>query len=81
MNEQYKAIAATLFKVFFAACLAQIIASDLGVLDMDADSLKGILGAGISAVVIAAYNYISPKDTRYGFGYVGDEPSNAEITE
>jgi ABC-type uncharacterized transport system permease subunit len=81
MSNEYKAIACTLFKVFLAACLAQIIASDSGVLDLGADGLKAVVGAGISAVVIAGYNYINPRDTRYGFGYDDGAPRDAEITE
>lgn len=81
MNPEIKAIASTLLKVFVAACLAQIIASDLGVLEMSSDAFKSVVGAGISAVVVAGYNYISPRDTRYGFGYNDGESSDAEIAE
>lgn len=73
MSDQYKAVAATLGKVFFAACLAQIIASGVGVLDLGADGWKSVVAAGLSALVIAAYNWISPNDTRYGNGYVSQD--------
>lgn len=71
MDTQYKALAGTFGKVFFAACLAQIIATGTGVLDLTADGWKAVLGAGIGAVVVAAYNWLSPNDTRYGVGYEG----------
>lgn len=69
MSDQIKAVAGTLVKVFMAACFAQIIAGGTGVLDLGADGWRAVAGAGLGAVVVAAYNWISPSDPRYGNGY------------
>lgn len=75
MSKQTKAVATTLLKVFVAACLAQIIASGAGVLDLGTDGYRAVLGSGVGAVVVAAYNWISPNDARYGVGSNSDAES------
>lgn len=69
MRDQLKAVAFTLVKVFTAAALSQIIAGGVGVLDLNADGVRTVFAAGLAAVITAAYNWVSPNDTRYGVGY------------
>jgi len=68
VKDQILAAAATLVKVFLAAALGQIIVGGIGVLDLDANGWKGVAAAGLSAVIVTGYNWISPNDTRYGIG-------------
>jgi hypothetical protein len=65
--DQYKAILYTLLRVFFGTMLAFLISNGVGILDMQAWSdWKPALTAAIGALLVAAFNFINPKDTRYG---------------
>ena len=67
--EQYKQIAFTLLRVFFGTLLAFIIGNGLGLLDMTAWSdWKPALTAALSALIVAIFRFINPKDDVYGFG-------------
>jgi hypothetical protein len=66
---QYQAAALTLTKVFFGTVLGQLVALQVGVLDAGPTALRGALSAGIGAVLVTLYNWLDPKDTRYGRGH------------
>jgi hypothetical protein len=68
-SEEMKTVAGTLVRTFIAACLAQFLSMGAWV-TMPLDAWKNVAAAGVAAVAIAAYNWINPKDTRYGKGYV-----------
>lgn len=68
-SEEMKSVAGTLVRTFVAACLAQFIAMGAW-FDMPAEAWKNVAAAGVAAVAIAAYNWLNPRDTRYGKGYV-----------
>lgn len=55
-------------RVFFAAALAQYISIGRDIFSLDAETWKAILGSGVSALVITAYNYFNGHDPRYGYG-------------
>ena len=57
-------IVTTLLKVFIAAVLAAVLAFNLDV----STHWKAIIMAGVSAVVVFAYNWLNPADARYGVG-------------
>jgi len=66
--EQVKQIVYTLLRVFIGALLGFVIASGLNVVDMSWVDWKPAIGAAIAAVLVAAFNFINPKDGRYGIG-------------
>lgn len=55
-------------RVFFAAALAQYISIGKDIFSLDTETWKAIIGAGVSALVITAYNYFNGHDPRYGYG-------------
>lgn len=63
---QLRELAYTLLRVFFGSLLGFIIASGVGVLEMTSADWKLAAGAGIAAVLVAAFNALNPKDGRYG---------------
>jgi hypothetical protein len=56
----------TLLTVFISSALAAFIGLGINIFDVTLEGWKGIAGAGIAAVVVAAFNFLNPKDTRYG---------------
>jgi hypothetical protein len=66
---QYKAVATTLTKVFLGAVFAQLITLQIGVTDVSSNQWAGVLNAGLSAVLVTAYNWLDVTDTRYGRGH------------
>jgi hypothetical protein len=66
---QYKAAALTLAKVFTATCLGQFITLQRSIFDVSPDAARAILSAGVSAVIVTAYNWLDVTDTRYGRGH------------
>jgi hypothetical protein len=74
-KEEMQAVAGTLVRTFIAACLAQFLSMGAWV-TMPAEAWKNVLAAGVAAVAIATYNWLNPRDTRYGKGYVF--PGNEE---
>lgn len=68
-KEEMKLVAGTLVRTFVAACLAQFLSMG-AYLTMPMEAWKAVLSSGVAAVAIAAYNWLNPKDTRYGKGYV-----------
>lgn len=68
MNNELKTLAGTLLRVFCAAVLAQFLAGGADVFAVDGDGLRTIISSGVSAVAVAAYNWLNPSDARYGRG-------------
>lgn len=68
MKKQAIAATQTLGKVFVGAALGQIIVGGVGVLDLDGAGWKNVAAAGLGAVIVTAYNWLNPKDDRYGVG-------------
>lgn len=58
----------TIAKTFLAAFIGTILASGVGILEMGAAEWKAAAGAAIAAVLVVAYNWLNPKDDRYGIG-------------
>ena len=56
----------TLAVVFFSSALATFIGLGINIFDIGVEGWKGIVGAGFAAVAVAAFNWINPKDHRYG---------------
>ena len=57
-------IVTTLLKVFIAAALSSVLAFNLDI----SNHWRAIIMAGVSAVVVFAYNWLNPADARYGVG-------------
>jgi len=66
---QYQAAALTLAKVFIGTVLGQLVTLQVDVLTLSPNTLRGVLSAGISAVLVTAYNWLDVTDTRYGRGH------------
>jgi len=66
---QYEAAALTLAKVFIGTVLGQVLTAQVGIFDVGPDRLRGALAAGVTAVLVTVYNWLDPKDTRYGRGH------------
>ena len=58
----------TLLTIFISSALAAFIGLGVNIFDVTADGWKGIVGAAVASVAVAAFNYLNPKDTRYGLG-------------
>jgi uncharacterized membrane protein YadS len=56
----------TLLTVFISSALAAFIGLGVNIFDVTLEGWKGIAGAAIASVLVAAFNYLNPKDTRYG---------------
>jgi hypothetical protein len=66
--QQVVAIGETLLKVFIGAALGVVIAWGPSILDKSMGDWKAVAAAGIAAVAVFAYNYLSPAFTKYGVG-------------
>lgn len=61
----------TLLLVFVATILGLLITGGVDILSLDGWSdWRPYVAAGISAVSVYVYNWLSPYDTRYGMGSV-----------
>jgi hypothetical protein len=65
-NSELTRIGGTLARVFVAAVLAQFIAAGGDVFALDGNGVQTIVSSGIAAAAIAAFNWLNPKDDRYG---------------
>lgn len=63
---QVGAIAKALAKVFLGTALAELITFGTGIFDLGKGDWKGIAAAAVAAVLVAAYSYLDPTDTRFG---------------
>lgn len=68
MSAQLTNALKTLAKVFFGAAFGVLVTFGDNILDMSMTDLKLVFAAGIAAVVVFVYNYLSPNDHRYGIG-------------
>lgn len=64
--KELRAILGTIARVFVGACIAQLAAGGVDVFTLDARGAQTLLSAGIGAAALALFNYVNPKDTRYG---------------
>lgn len=58
----------TLLTIFISSALAAFIGLGVNIFDVSLEGWKGIAGAAIASVAVAAFNYLNPKDIRYGIG-------------
>jgi len=61
-------IGKTLLTIFLSSALAAFIGLGINIFDITLEGWKGIAGAAIASVAVATFNYLNPKDTRYGIG-------------
>lgn len=64
--QKVKAFLGTVVRVFVGACVAAFASGGVDVFAFNEAGLKTVLSAGIGAVALAVFNYVNPKDTRYG---------------
>jgi uncharacterized membrane protein YadS len=62
----------TLLTIFISSALAAFIGLGINIFDITLEGWKGIAGAAIAAVAVAAFNYLNPRDHRYGIGKDAD---------
>jgi hypothetical protein len=55
-------------RLFIGACISQLIVEGTGILSLDLDGVKRIASAGVAALLVVTYNWVNPKDNRYGLG-------------
>ena len=67
-KEQAMRMLYTLVRVFLGGALTVVIGSGIGVFEMTIGDWKAAASAGIAAVIILVFNYVNPKDARYGVG-------------
>lgn len=65
-RDEIKQIAGTVVRVFVAATLAQFLAGGADVFAVSADAAKTIVASGVAAAALAVFNYVNPRDDRYG---------------
>jgi len=53
-------------KVFLTVVLSQYLAMGIGIFDLDAESVKTLVSAGIASMIPVIINSLNPNDTRYG---------------
>ena len=66
LSKDIKPMTGTLIRVFIAAMLASFIQGGSDVFTLTAGSVRAIVSSGIAAAVVVAFNYLNPKDERYG---------------
>lgn len=67
-KEEALQVTKTLLTIFISSALAAFIGLGVNIFDVSLEGWKGIAGAAIASVAVAAFNYLNPKDTRYGIG-------------
>jgi hypothetical protein len=65
-KEEALQVTKTLLIIFISSALAAFIGLGVNIFDVTLEGWKGIAGAAIASVIVAAFNYLNPKDTRYG---------------
>jgi uncharacterized membrane protein YadS len=67
-KEEALQVTKTLLTIFISSALAAFIGLGINIFDISLEGWKGIAGAAIASVAVAAFNYLNPRDTRYGVG-------------
>lgn len=67
-KEELLQVTKTLLTIFVSSALAAFIGLGVNIFDVTLEGWKGVAGAAIAAVCVAAFNYLNPRDTRYGLG-------------
>lgn len=68
ITDEIKAAAASWLRVALAAMLAQFMVLGSDIWTIDGEGWKSITAAGFAALAVTAYNWLNPRDTRYGNG-------------
>jgi len=66
ISEKTKSLLASWSKVFLAAVITAVLASGTAPWEWSGSEVLNFVWSGVSATLVVIYNYISPKDTRYG---------------
>lgn len=66
--EELKAAAASWLRIAIGAMLAQFILLGSDIFTVSGEGWKSIVAAGIGALAITVYNWLNPKDNRFGWG-------------
>jgi uncharacterized membrane protein YadS len=67
-KEEALQVTKTLLTIFISSALAAFIGLGINIFDISLEGWKGIAGAAIASVAVAAFNYLNPRDARYGVG-------------
>lgn len=65
-STELKQLAKTLVTVFISSAIAAFIGLGINIFDISLEGWKGIGGAAIASVLVAAFNFLNPLDNRYG---------------
>lgn len=80
-TEELKAAAWSWFRVAVGAMLAQFIILGSDIFTVTGEGWKSILAAGIGALAVTAYNWMNPKDNRFGWGGLPTRDDSGEPTD
>lgn len=71
-KEQAVQMGWTMLKVFLSAVVGELTAQGLHIFELSGGQWKTLIGAGVTAVLVTAINWINPNDSRYGVGATKD---------
>jgi len=69
MSNEHKAMLVSWVKVFVTSLLASFLALRTPPWELHGEQWLAILWSGLLAVALVVYNFLDPKDTRYGHGF------------
>ena len=73
MSEKAKALVASWTRVFVAALIAAVLGSGQAPWTWDSTEAMNFVWSAVSATLLVIFNYLNPKDPRYGVGSEGQE--------
>ena len=75
MSEKTKALLGSWTRVFVAALIAAVLGSGQAPWTWDGTEAMNFVWSAVSATLLVIYNYLNPKDVRYGVGSDGEQAS------
>lgn len=75
MSEKAKALTGSWIRVFVAALIAAVLGSGQAPWTWDTTEAMNFVWSAVSATLLVIYNYLNPKDPRYGVGSEGEQAS------
>lgn len=73
MSEKAKALVASWTRVFVAALIAAVLGSGQAPWTWDSTEAMNFVWSAVSATLLVIFNYLNPKDIRYGVGSEGEQ--------
>jgi hypothetical protein len=73
MGEKAKSLAGSWSRVFIAALIAAVLGSGSAPWEWAGAEAMNFVWSAVSATLLVIYNYLNPKDVRYGVGSYGEQ--------